>query len=89
MMFTVALYLPMCRYLEERDGVQPQLYAVNLKCVSRILMYCLMLPGSPLGMYGWLGRSLRQNMRVDEYTSGHEELDLLSGTGLVDRYFGH
>ena len=38
MMFTVALYLPCCRYLaahgEERGGVQPQLYADNLECVS-------------------------------------------------------
>ena len=35
MMFTVALYLPWCRYLAARGGVQPQLYADNLKCVSR------------------------------------------------------
>ena len=35
MMFTVALYLPRCRYLAAQDGVQPQLYADNLKCVSR------------------------------------------------------
>ena len=39
-MFIVALYLPWCRYLAaheggEGGGVQPQLYAVNLKCVSR------------------------------------------------------
>ena len=40
MMFIVALYLPWCRYLaahgrgEEREGVQPQVYADNLKCVS-------------------------------------------------------
>ena len=31
MMFIVALYLPWCRYL----GAQPQLYADNLKCVTR------------------------------------------------------
>ena len=31
----VALYLPWCRYLGAQDGVQPQLYADNLKCVSR------------------------------------------------------
>ena len=36
MMFTVALYLPWCKYLVERDRVQPQLYADILKCVSRI-----------------------------------------------------
>ena len=35
MMFIVALYLPWCRYLAAREGVQPQLYADNLKCVSR------------------------------------------------------
>ena len=35
MMFIVALYLPWCRYLGAQVGVQPQLYADNLKCVSR------------------------------------------------------
>ena len=35
MMFIVALYLPWCRYLSVQVGVQPQLYADNLKCVSR------------------------------------------------------
>ena len=35
MMFIVALYLPWCRYLAAHGGVQPQLYADNLKCVSR------------------------------------------------------
>ena len=34
MMFIVALYLPCCRYLAVQDGVEPQLYADNLKCVS-------------------------------------------------------
>ena len=34
MMFTVALYLPWCRYLGAQCGVSPQLYADNLKCVS-------------------------------------------------------
>ena len=34
-MFIVALYLPWCRYLAAHDGVQPQLYADNLKCLSR------------------------------------------------------
>ena len=29
-----ALYLPWCRYLSAQEGVQPQLYADNLKCVS-------------------------------------------------------
>ena len=35
MMFIVALHLPWCRYLGAQVGVQPQLYADNLKCVSR------------------------------------------------------
>ena len=35
MVFIVALYLPWCRYLAAQVGVQPQLYADNLKCVSR------------------------------------------------------
>ena len=33
MMFTVDL--PRCRYLPAHEGVQPQLYADNVKCVSR------------------------------------------------------
>ena len=35
MMFIVALYLPWCRYLSAQVGVEPQLYADNLKCISR------------------------------------------------------
>ena len=35
MMFIVALYLPWCRYLASQVGVQPQLYADNLECLSR------------------------------------------------------
>ena len=35
MMFTVALYLPWCWYLAAHEAVQPQLYADNLKVVSR------------------------------------------------------
>ena len=34
MVFTVALCLPLCRYLEVVPGVTPQLYGDNLKCVS-------------------------------------------------------
>ena len=34
MMFIVALYLPWCRYFSAQVGVQPQLYADNLKCLS-------------------------------------------------------
>ena len=35
MMFVVALYFPWCRYLAAQEGVQPQSYADNLKCLSR------------------------------------------------------
>ena len=35
MMLTVALYLPCCRYLAAHEEIQLQLYADNLKCVSR------------------------------------------------------
>ena len=35
MMFIVILFLPWCRYLAAHEVVQPQLYADNLKCVSR------------------------------------------------------
>ena len=35
MMFIVTLYFPWCRYLGAQCGVSPQLYADNLKCVSR------------------------------------------------------
>ena len=35
MMFIVALYLPWCRYVAAQEVVQPQLYADNLKCISR------------------------------------------------------
>ena len=34
MMFIVALYLPWCKYLGPQFGVEPQLYADNLKCAS-------------------------------------------------------
>ena len=35
MIFIVALYVPWCRHLSDQVGVEPQLYADNLKCVSR------------------------------------------------------
>ena len=34
MMFIVALYLPWCKCLAAQEGIQPQLYADNIKCVS-------------------------------------------------------
>ena len=33
-MFIIALCLPWCRYLSAQEGVEPQLYVDNLKCVS-------------------------------------------------------
>ena len=35
MMFIVALYLPWCKHLAAQEGVEPRLFAGNLKCVSR------------------------------------------------------
>ena len=35
MMFIVALHLPWCQYLAAHEEAQPQLYADDLKCVSR------------------------------------------------------
>ena len=58
MMFIVALYLPWCRFLAAQEGVEPQLYAYKLKCVSRTQVCFCVLPGSPLGMSRWLVRSL-------------------------------
>ena len=34
MVFTVALYVPWCRYLSNQHGVTPQLYADSLKCTT-------------------------------------------------------
>ena len=58
MMFIVALYVPWCRYLGAQVGVQPQLYADNLKCVSRDPEVLLGVRALPLGMLGLLVRSL-------------------------------
>ena len=35
MVFTVALYVPWCRYLESMTDVKPQLYADNPKCSAQ------------------------------------------------------
>ena len=56
-MFIVALYLPWCKYLAAEEGVEPQLYADNLKCVSMDLIYSCVLLGSLLVMFGWSVRS--------------------------------
>ena len=42
--------MPWCRYLAAQEGVQPQLYADNLKCVSRDPLDAVL--GS-LGLPGW------------------------------------
>ena len=59
MMFIVALYLPWCRYLSAQVCVQPQLYADNLKCVSRDPDSLLAAARFTLVMFVWLVRSLR------------------------------
>ena len=41
MMFIVALYFPWCGYLAAQEGVEPQLYADTLKCVSRDPLWLL------------------------------------------------
>ena len=46
-------YLPWCKYLAAQVGVEPQLYADNLKCVSRDPDVLLRLV-----MFGWSVRSL-------------------------------
>ena len=51
MMFIVALNFPWCWYLGAQEGVEPQLYADKLKCVSRDLL------GLLLGMSGCLVKS--------------------------------
>ena len=58
MMFIVALYLLWCRYMEAQEGVTPQLYADNVKCVSTDPGLSLRLPDSLHVMSGRLVRSL-------------------------------
>ena len=40
MMFIVPFYLPRCNYLGAQEGMQPQLYADYLKCVSWCASAC-------------------------------------------------
>ena len=58
MMFIVALYLPWCRYLAAHEGVQPQLHADNLKCVSRDPDLLLNAARFTTGYVSWSVRSL-------------------------------
>ena len=55
MMFIVAFFFLWCKYSGSQVGVQPQLYADNLKCVSRDPE---VLRALPLDMLGLLVRSL-------------------------------
>ena len=57
-MLLVAMYVPWCRYLDELPGLKPQLCADNLKCVGSDPVQLLRADRFPLGMFGWLGRSL-------------------------------
>ena len=56
MMFIVALYLPRCRYLSAQEGVEPPLYADNLKCVSWDPDFLLRVARFTTG--GWLVKNL-------------------------------
>ena len=56
MMFTVALYLPWCKYLGGQDGVQPQLYADNFNCVSCIPVVQLEAARSTAGYVRMVGQ---------------------------------
>ena len=58
MMFIVALYLTWCRYLSAQVGIELQLHADNLKCVSRDPDLLLSAAGLLLSMSGWWVRSL-------------------------------
>ena len=58
MMFIVALYLPWCRYLAAQEGVQPQLFADNLMCVSGDPGVLLRAAWFTTGYVRLLGRSL-------------------------------
>ena len=54
MIFIAALYFPWCRCLAAEEGVEPQLYADNLKCVCHVILMCFcVLLGSLLGTFGW------------------------------------
>ena len=72
-MFIVALYLPWCRFLAAQEGVQPQLYADNLKCLSRDLGVLWRAARFTVGMLGWLARSRPQEVCACEDVSGCPE----------------
>ena len=57
MIFIVALYVPWCRHLDSLPDVEPQLYAVNLKCSAArpralsLLISLLSMSGRLVKMY--------------------------------------
>ena len=53
MMFIVALFVPWCKYLDVQESAEPQLYADNLKCVSRDPGALLRAARFTTGMSGW------------------------------------
>ena len=58
MMFIVAWYFPWCRYLAAQEGVEPQLYADNLKCFSRDPDVLLRAARFTTGYVGLVGQEL-------------------------------
>ena len=70
MMFIVALYSPWCRYLSAQAGVEPQLYADNLKCVSRDPGLLLHAAGFTTGYVRLVGQELAPSKCVLVSTKG-------------------
>ena len=84
MMFIVALYLPCCRYLAAHEGVQPQLYVDNLKCVSRDPVLLLSAARFATGYVRLVGQELAPSKCVLLSTfqcgsKGHEGLGAVPG----------
>ena len=73
LMFLVDLYVPWC------PGVKPQLYVDNLQCVSSDPV-----DRFPLGMFGWLGRTLVLPGRGMRDRLVSDEVDRLSWIGHLD-----
>ena len=76
MMFIVALYLTWCRYLAAHGGVQPQLYADNLKCVSRDPGLLLHAARSTTGYVQLVGQEPAPSKCVLLSTSGEVRKDM-------------
>ena len=68
-MFIVALYLPWCRYLSAQVGVDPQLRADNLKCVSGDLDLLLIVARFTTGYVRLVGQELAPSKCVLMSTS--------------------